>query len=178
MILEKFSLKGKVAIVTGSAKGLGKGIALGLAEAGCKILLVDVIPPTETEREIAAIGGSARSIICDLREERSAVKITNGAVDAYGTIDILVNNAGIAGGSFLADLTTDVWRKMFGVHCDGTFFFTRAVIKSMQKGDRIITIGGMHGQVESISEDSVIIKVHSGATIKMARNSIAGKLSS
>jgi len=131
MILEKFSLKGKVAIVTGSAKGLGKGIALGLAEAGCKILLVDVIPPTETEREIAAIGGSARSIICDLREERSAVKITNGAVDAYGTIDILVNNAGITKRYPAVDMPTESWDEVINVNLRACFLLSQAVAREM-----------------------------------------------
>jgi len=126
-------LKGKVAIVTGSARGLGKGIALGLAEAGCKTLLADIIPPTETERETAAIGESARSITCDLREEASIEKITNGALDAYGKIDILVNNAGITKRYPAIEMPTESWDEVINVNLRACFLLSQAVAREMMK---------------------------------------------
>jgi 2-deoxy-D-gluconate 3-dehydrogenase len=124
-------LKGKAAIVTGSARGLGKGIALGLAEAGCKTLLADVIPPTETEREIVAIGGSARSIVCDLREKSSTEKITNGALASYGKIDILVNNAGITKRYPAIEMPTESWDEVVNVNLRACFLLSQAVAREM-----------------------------------------------
>jgi len=139
-------LKGKVAIVTGSARGLGKGIALGLAEAGCKILLTDMIPPTETEREIAAIGGSARSIVCDLREKSSIEKITNGALDGYGKIDILVNNAGVTKRYPAVEMPTESWDEVINVNLRACFLLSQAVAREMMKRNirgKIINMASM-----------------------------------
>jgi len=139
-------LKGKAGIVTGSARGLGKGIALGLAEAECKILLADVIPPTETEREIAAIGGSARSIVCDLREKSSIDEITNGALDAYGKIDILVNNAGITRRYPAVEMPTEAWDEVISVNLRACFLLSQAVAREMMKRNirgKIINMASM-----------------------------------
>ena len=139
-------MKGKVAIVTGSARGLGKGIALGLAEAGCKILLTDMIPPTETEREIAAIGGSARSIVCDLREKSSIEKITNGALDGYGKIDILVNNAGVTKRYPAVEMPTESWDEVINVNLRACFLLSQAVAREMMKRNirgKIINMASM-----------------------------------
>jgi len=124
-------LKGKAAIVTGSAKGLGKGIALGLAEAGCKTLLADIVAPTETENEIVAMGGSARSIVCDLREESSTEKITNSALAAYDRIDILVNNAGITKRYPAIEMPKEFWDDIVNVNLRACFLLSQAVAREM-----------------------------------------------
>jgi 2-deoxy-D-gluconate 3-dehydrogenase len=145
-ILEKFSLKGKAAIVTGSARGLGKGIALGLAEAGCKTLLADVFRPTETEREIIAIGGSARSIVCNLQEDTSIEKITNGALDAYGRIDVLVNNAGITRRYPAIEMPAESWDEVISVNLRACFLLSQAAAREMVKRNirgKIINIASM-----------------------------------
>jgi 2-deoxy-D-gluconate 3-dehydrogenase len=124
-------LKEKVAIVTGSARGLGRAIALGLAEAGSKTLLADVIPPAKTEEEIAAVGGSAKSITCDLREEGSIEKITNGALEAYGKIDILVNNAGITKRYPATEMPAESWDEVINVNLRACFLLSQAVAREM-----------------------------------------------
>jgi 2-deoxy-D-gluconate 3-dehydrogenase len=124
-------LKEKVAIVTGSARGLGKGIALGLAEAGSKTLLADVIPPAKTEEEIVAVGGSAKSITCDLREKTSIEKITNGALEAYGKIDILVNNAGITKRYPAIEMPAESWDEVINVNLRACFLLSQAVAREM-----------------------------------------------
>jgi 2-deoxy-D-gluconate 3-dehydrogenase len=139
-------LKGKVGIVTGSARGLGKGMALALAEAGCKTLLADAVPPTETEKETVAIGGSARSITCDLRERTSVEKITNGALDAYGKIDILVNNAGITKRYPAIEMPTESWDEVVNVNLRACFLLSQAVAREMIKRNirgKIINMASM-----------------------------------
>ena len=146
MILEKFGLNRKVAIVTGSARGLGRAMALALAEAGCKTFLVDIIPPTETERDMGEIGGSARSITCDLQEEASIGKITKGALDAYGKIDVLVNNAGITKRYPAIELPTECWDDVMNVNLRACFLLSQGVAREMMKRNtrgRIINIASM-----------------------------------
>ena len=94
MILHAFNLQGKVALVTGCDKGLGQGMALGLAEAGCDIVSVSRRVPQETAEKVAALGRRLYSIQADLSQPESIADIVPAAVAAAGRIDILINNAG------------------------------------------------------------------------------------
>jgi len=146
MILEEFNLDGKVAIVTGSAKGLGRGLALGLAEAGCSIMLVDALPTAQTEREIGALGRSARSIICDLRETTCIAQIVRGTLDAYRRIDILVNNAGITKRYPAIEFPIADWDDVMNVDLRACFLLSQAVAREMIRQDakgKIINIASM-----------------------------------
>ena len=95
MILSSFELSGKVAIVTGCNTGLGQGMALGLAQAGCDIVGINLSAPEETEKKVTALGRR----FLDLRGDLSSIKGIPGliekAVAEFGHIDILINNAGI-----------------------------------------------------------------------------------
>ena len=96
MILDRFKLDGKVAVVTGAGRGIGQAYALGLAEAGADIAVVDVIPMDETLDAVKALGRRAIGIKADLAKgEKEAPKIVAKVVKALGRVDILVNNAGI-----------------------------------------------------------------------------------
>ena len=140
-------LAGRVALVTGAASGMGRAIALRYAQDGAKVAIVDINldGAKKVAQEIKGLKGKAIAIECDVSKEKQVNQAVKEAREQLGNIGILVNNAGFAGGCFIADLTTKEWRRMFGVHCDGMFFFSRAVIKSMQKGDRIINISSMDG---------------------------------
>ena len=140
-------LASRVALVTGAASGMGRAIALRFAQEGAKVSVVDIDlgGAKKVANEIKKLKGKAIAIECDVAKEQHVNQSVKQTREQLGDIGILVNNAGIAGGCFIADLTTKEWRRMFGVHCDGMFFFTRAVIKSMQKGDRIINISSMDG---------------------------------
>jgi len=142
-------LTGKVALVTGGGSGIGRAIALRLAQQGAAISAVDVNleGAKATAEEVKAARGKAIAIQCDVSKEEQV----NGAVketeEKLGNIGILVNCAGVAGASFLADMATEEWLRLLDIHLNGAFYFSRAVIKSMKEGDRIINISSVDGIV-------------------------------
>ena len=140
-------LGGRVALVTGAASGIGRAIAIKLAGEGAAVSVVDtnMEGAREVVREIKGSKGKAIAIKCDVSREKQvnrAVKVTE---ERLGNVGILVNCAGTAGYGFLADMATEEWLRLFELHCNGTFFFSRAVINSMKEGDRIINISSIDG---------------------------------
>ncbi len=93
MILDAFSLQGKVAVVSGCDTGLGQGMALGLAEAGCDIVGINIVEPVETIERVTALGRRFLSLTADLRQIDGIPQLLERAVAEFGHIDILVNNA-------------------------------------------------------------------------------------
>lgn len=134
MILDRFKLDGKVAVVTGAGRGIGQAYALGLAEAGADIAVVDVIPMDETLDAVKALGRKAIGIKADLAKgEKEAPKIVAKVVKALGRVDILVNNAGITKDGLLMRMSDADWDAVLNVNLKGTFLFTRAVARPMMK---------------------------------------------
>ena len=145
MVQERFA--GRVALVTGAASGIGRAIALQFAAEGAMVSLVDINleGAKAVAKEVEASNGRALAIQCDVGEEEQVNRAVKETEERLGKVGILVNCAGIAGYGFLADMTTEEWLRMFEVHCNGTFFFSRAVVKSMKEGDRIINISSIDG---------------------------------
>ncbi|MDE6504346.1 MAG: 2-dehydro-3-deoxy-D-gluconate 5-dehydrogenase KduD [Clostridia bacterium] len=143
MILDKFSLKGKVAIVTGSNTGLGQGICRAYVEAGAKVAGVSRRPSTETA-EIC--GENFYNIIADLSNPSCAAEIIEKTVEKFGRADILVNNAGIIKRCDSADFTEEDWDSVMNVNLKTVFFLTQAFAKRLLKlgvGGKIINIASM-----------------------------------
>ena len=140
-------LTGRVALVTGAASGIGRAIALRLAREGAIVSVVDINlrGAKKVVKEIENSKSEALVIQCDVCNEEQVNQAVKETEKKLGNVGILVNNAGIAGAAFLADMTTQEWLRIFEVHCNGMFFFSRAVIKSMKKGDRIINISSVDG---------------------------------
>lgn len=147
MILEKFKLDGKVAIVTGAGRGIGQAYALGLAEAGADIAVVDVIDMAETIEKIKALGRKAIAIKADLAKgEKESPKIIKKVVKELGRVDILVNNAGIIRREPFVEHSAKNWNDVISINLSTPFFLSQAAAKQMieqGEGGKIINIGSM-----------------------------------
>jgi 3-oxoacyl-[acyl-carrier protein] reductase len=140
-----FRLDGKVALVTGAGRGLGAGIAIGLARAGCAAVMVnDIAASDEADRTVAAVraaGACTGLLQADVRDEQ-AVETMFAAIDRdHRRIDILVNNAGIVHREDIFETTLASWREVVDTHLTATFLCCRAAMFRMREqcGGRIIT---------------------------------------
>jgi 2-deoxy-D-gluconate 3-dehydrogenase len=147
MILDKFKLDGKVAIVTGAGRGLGQGIAIGLAEAGADVaLVVSSTTNDETANAIKALGRRVCRIKADLLQKDSVARIVETTVKELGGVDILVNNAGLIRRAPLLEFTEQDWDDVIQVNQKSVFFLGQAVAKQMVKqgrGGKIVNIASM-----------------------------------
>jgi NAD(P)-dependent dehydrogenase (short-subunit alcohol dehydrogenase family) len=147
-----YDLTGKVAIITGGGKGIGKAIAMGLAECGAQMVLAarDKHALDQVVDEIKQKGGRAMSIPTDLMVNDQIDNLVETTLNTYGRIDILVNNAARSFLRPLMELREDGWDKIFGTNCKAVFLLSRAVARIMSEkgGGRIInitTIGAVRG---------------------------------
>lgn len=146
MILDQFKLDSKVAIVTGSARGLGQAMAIGLAEAGADIALVDLLPMESTKQKIEKLDRKAICITADLSSINSVDQIVDNTVKQFGKIDILVNNAGIIRRAPLTDFSEKDWDDVIQVNQKTLFFLSQAVAKvfiNQGHGGKIINTASM-----------------------------------
>jgi NAD(P)-dependent dehydrogenase (short-subunit alcohol dehydrogenase family) len=130
---ELFRLEGKIALVTGSAQGLGKEISLSLAQNGCSLVLADIVYPEETTKQIEEMGSRCISVKGDVSDEAEVKNMVEKVTSEYKKVDILVNNAGISQLSYTAteDLPIEEWDKIIAVNLRGTFLCCKHVGKLM-----------------------------------------------
>lgn len=135
-------LAGKVAIVTGAARGLGRAFALGFAAQGADIVAVDVADPSATRVAAEQFGVRALAIMADVASEEQTQHMAQETVRAFGKIDILMNNAAIYALRPFEELSLAEWKNLMAVNVDGIFLCTKAVAPHMrqQKYGRIINI--------------------------------------
>ena len=126
-------LKDKVAIVTGSGRGLGKGIAMKLAEEGAKVVVADMAPADDTVAEIVAKGGTASAFAVNVSKQEEVQALVKYAIDTYGTLDIMVNNAGIIKRIPMVEMTKQQWDQVINVDLTGPFLCAKAVLPGMIK---------------------------------------------
>ncbi|MDF3830099.1 MULTISPECIES: 2-dehydro-3-deoxy-D-gluconate 5-dehydrogenase KduD [unclassified Pseudocitrobacter] len=146
MILNAFNLNGKVALVTGCDTGLGQGMALGLAEAGCDIISVSRKIPEETSAKVQALGRRFTAIQADLSRQDAITDIVTKAVAAMGHIDILVNNAGTIRREDALSFSEKNWDDVINLNLKSVFFLSQAVAKQFLHqggGGKIINIASM-----------------------------------
>lgn len=145
-ILDKFSLAGKVAIVTGASRGLGQGIAVGLAEAGADIVGVGTGTMPETKQLVEATGRRFYEIQANLISQEPIEKILNETLAEFGKVDILINNAGIIRRTDAIDFSENDWDDVININLKTTFFLSQAVAKqfvAQGTGGKIINIASM-----------------------------------
>src|SRR5581483_4018661 len=132
-----FDLSGKVAIVTGGGSGLGRQMAVALAEAGADLLLCarKVERCEETATEVERLGRRALALPCDVRDPAQVEDVVRRAKDELGSIDILVNNAGTSWGASPEDVPLEGWQKVMDVNLTGAFLFAQQAGRVMIAGD-------------------------------------------
>ncbi len=135
MILDKFKLDGKVAIVTGSRRGLGQGMAIGLAEAGADIVSFDRSEPVETRSRVEATGRKLLWMQVDMltATPQDFTKLIDEMVAEWGKVDILVNNAGICPREELLDYPVAYWQDTIQVNLHAPWFLAQAAARQMVK---------------------------------------------
>jgi 3-hydroxybutyrate dehydrogenase len=147
-------LKDKVAVITGSASGIGKEIAFEYAKEGARVVIADLVLETAqaTADEIIKTGGKAMAIVMDVTSEAQVDDGIAAVVKAWGGVDILISNAGIQIISPIVDLSLEKWKKMLAIHLDGAFLTTRACMRAMiasGNGGAIIYMGSVHSHEAS-----------------------------
>ena len=144
-------LSGKAAVVTGSARGIGKAIALALAHRGADVIVSDVDLPgaQAAAAEIAALGRRSAAIACNVSVRGEVESLITRAVDELGRLDILVNNAGITRDTLLVRMTEEQWDLVLDVNLKGTFFGCQAAAKVMMKAraGKIVNLASITGLI-------------------------------
>jgi len=146
MILDAFKLTDKVALVTGCDTGLGQGMAIGLAEAGCDIVGVNRKIPHETAKRVEALGRRFHAIQADLRDQQQLTSIVDQAVAKMGHLDILINNAGTIRRCDAIDFSEKDWDEVMDLNLKSLFFLSQAVARqyiAQGSGGKIINIASM-----------------------------------
>jgi 2-deoxy-D-gluconate 3-dehydrogenase len=146
MILDKFKLDGKVAVVTGAGRGLGQGAALGFAEAGADLALVDILSTDETAAQVRALGRRVSQVHANLMERAGIQPVVDQVVRELGGIDILLNNAGIIRRAALLEFAEKDWDDVIQLNESAVFFLSQAVARQMVaqgRGGKIVNTASM-----------------------------------
>ncbi len=159
------SLKGKVALVTGAASGIGRECALTMARQGAALVIADLNPAASelVVKEIISAGGRAISVVMDVTNEAAVTAGVQAAVDQFGSIDVLVANAGIQIVHPIEDFPYEDWKKILAIHLDGSFLTTKAALKHMYasgRGGSIIYMGSVHSHEASKLKSAYVTAKH------------------
>lgn len=147
-----FKLEGKIALVTGGSQGLGKAIALKLAENGADVAIVYVGPEgpaKETCREIEAMGRRVKAYVCDVRDETAVNDVVKAIGEDLGKVDILVNNAGVTRDGLMVTMKDEEYNMVLDINLKGAFHMTRACYRDFMRKryGKIINISSIAGLV-------------------------------
>ncbi len=152
------NLTDKVAIVTGSTKGIGKEIALTFAREGAKVIVSgrNAERAEQVVREIKSAGGTAASIIADVSQMDDAQKLFKASLETFGRVDILVNNAGITRDNLLMRMKEADWDEVININLKGTFNCIKSTARQMmkQRDGRIINITSVVGQIGNAGQSN------------------------
>ena len=143
------SLRNKNALITGSARGLGKEMAMVLAKEGCNVIINDIEPMKEealkTVSEITALGVKAEFISADVSNFESCKKMAEAVKEKFGKLDILVNNAGITKDRTLKNMTPEEWNPVININLNSLYNVTHNVLELIPEGGRIVNISSVAG---------------------------------
>ena len=150
-ILDRFSLKGRVAVVTGGNRGIGRAIAGGFAEAGATVVIAarNEKKSAEAAQEIEAAGGRAVAVTSDVSDRAQIARMVDTVTSDVGPIDVLVNNAGIGFHADALALEDSEWNRLFGINLEGVWMTSQIVGRGMTRrtSGSIINIGSISGLI-------------------------------
>lgn len=177
MIMEKFRLDGKVAVVTGGTRGIGLAIARALGEAGARVVLASKHPRPQAMAELKAAGIAADYLQADMEDEKAPRQMIEAALKVAGRIDILVNNAGIAADGDTESFSDERWRKVMTTNLDAVFRCSSAALTPMLKqgGGAILNIGSISGIVSNVPQHQTAYN-SSKAAVHMMTKTMASEL--
>lgn len=175
-------LSGRVALVTGAARGIGAAVAQHLAKAGAAVAVVDVDPDgaAAVARSVAAAGGQARSWPCDVRDFAQAGSVAEAVRTVFGPVDLLVANAGIGDYSTMSEGDPERWQDLLGINVLGVAHCVRAVLpgmKARRSGDVVImaSIAGREswaGEPLYIASKHALVGLGSSLRLEVARDGV------
>ena len=147
-------LKGKTALVTGGARGIGKAIALKLASQGANVAILDMALAPDAVKEVEALGVKAISVETNVTKLDSVEKAVEQVIAAFGSLDIVVNNAGITKDNLFLRMKPEEWEMVLSVNLTGAFNVCKAVNKQMfkQRAGKIVNIASVVGQMGNVGQ--------------------------
>jgi 3-oxoacyl-[acyl-carrier protein] reductase len=148
-MMERSNLEGKVALVTGSGRNIGRATILGLARNGADVVVnarSNVAESESVASEARELGARAIATVADVSDQGAVYRMVGSAIEEFGRVDILVNNAGMRASKPFTEMTVEDWREVNGVNMDGPFFACQAVVPGMIKRGwgRIINVSGLN----------------------------------
>ncbi|MBD3308839.1 glucose 1-dehydrogenase [candidate division KSB3 bacterium] len=174
MVLDTFSLKGHVGVVTGGGQGLGKAFCLGFAEAGADVVVAEINPETgqATAEEIQKLGRRALYIETDVRKKASVTAMVDKTVAEFGKLDFIMNNAGLTIWREAEDVPEEEWHNLMDINLNGLFFCCQAAAKQMikQGGGRIINIASMSGLIVNRPQCQASYNTSKAAVIHLTKS--------
>jgi 3-oxoacyl-[acyl-carrier protein] reductase len=171
-------LKDKVALITGSSRGIGRATALLFAKEGAKIVLdyhVSEVEPDALNNvqsvmdDIERLGVEAIKIEADISDEDQVKKMVDQAISKFGRIDILVNNAGVVFDVPFKERTVEQWKRTLDVNLIGTFLCSKYASRHMSKGARIVNISSTNG-IDSVNPESVDYNASKAGVVMLTRD--------
>ena len=175
------SHEGKVAFITGAGSGIGRGIALRLAEDGAAVAVadVDLAKATETVGLVEAAGGRAIALAADVRDRAAVEAAIDATVAAFGGLDLVVNNAGVVTMSGLDTVTDDEWDFVVDINLKGPFIVAQTAGRVMRSGGAMVNLSTVEAEV--VVSSSGHCQVHYNASkggVKMLTKALAVELAS
>lgn len=169
-----FNLAGRNALVTGGGRGLGKAMALGLAEHGANVAIVDIDPYTAqgAVQEVEALGVQSLALRGDVTSEEDALRTVCAVVDAWGSLDVLINNAGIAILGPAEEMSLADFKRVYEIDVFGMFIFSKAAFRPMaqQKRGSIINIASMAGLSVLVPQEHVAYNSAKAAVVMLTKS--------
>ncbi|TKA75704.1 Trihydroxynaphthalene reductase, partial [Cryomyces minteri] len=151
-------LDGKVALVTGSGRGIGAAMATELAKRGAKVVVNyanSVEAANKIVDEIKKNGGDAIALKANVGDVKQTIKLFDDAVAHYGQLDIVCSNSGVVSFGHLKDVTEEEYDRVFNINTRGQFFVAREAYKHLSVGGRIILMGSITGQAKGVPKHTV-----------------------